>query len=60
MDIEGSVALVTKADPSKVDMAREVGAACTDVTDADRCEAAHKVFHCIHQQAIAKGIKMNH
>lgn len=57
MDLEGSVALATKIDPSKADAAREVGAACVDVTDGDRCEAALKILTCVHDTAVAKGFK---
>lgn len=60
LDLDGSIALVNKADPSKADAAREIGAACADVTDGDRCEAAYKVFHCLHEQAVAKGVSMTH
>lgn len=60
MDLDGSVALATKIDPSKADMAREIGAPCVDVTDGDRCEAAFKVFHCLHESAIAKGVSLTH
>lgn len=58
--MEGSAALVAKIDPAKVDAAREVGQACADVTDGDRCEAAIKIFQCLHETAVAKGLKAAH
>lgn len=60
MDLDGSAALVAKIDPAKVDAAREVGQACADVTDGDRCEAAVKVLQCLHETAVAKGLKAMH
>lgn len=58
LDIEGSVALAVKIDPAKGDLAREIGSPCVDITDGDRCEAAFKIFHCLHESAVAKGVKM--
>lgn len=60
MDLDGSAALVAKIDPAKVDAAREVGQACADVTDGDRCEAAIKILKCLHETAVAKGLKEAH
>lgn len=60
LDLDGSVALAVKINPAKADLARELGSPCVDITDGDRCEAAFKVFHCLHESAIAKGIDMTH
>lgn len=56
VDVEGFVALSSKMDPTKADLAREIATTCADITDADRCEAAFKGYHCLHETAIAKGI----
>lgn len=56
LDFDGFVAMVTQLDASIADTAREIGKGCADVTDGDRCEAALKVCHCVHEAAAAKGI----
>lgn len=60
LDLDGSVALAVKMDPSKGDLAREIGSPCVDITDGDRCEAAMKVLQCLHENAVAKGVKVSH
>lgn len=35
--------------------AREVGSACVEVTDGDRCIAAFMIIKCIHETVAAKG-----
>lgn len=40
LDLEASVALAVKMDPSKCALAREISSTCVDITDEDRCEAA--------------------
>lgn len=40
----------------KVEVARSIAEACTDVTDEDRCEAAVKIFECMKNDAQSKGI----
>lgn len=32
LDVEGAIAVVTKYDPSKVDLAREIANMCSDIT----------------------------
>lgn len=60
LDLEAGVALAAKIDASKTDLAREIGSACVDVTDGDRCEAAMKILHCLKDSAIAKGVPIPH
>lgn len=60
LNMDGSMAIANKIDPSKADVAKEIFSACTDVTDGDRCEAAYKVFHCLHETAVSKGVAMSH
>lgn len=38
-------------------LGREVASQCADITDGDRCEAAYKIYHCLHDAAVAKGWK---
>lgn len=47
---------VMDEDDPRVDQARQMALACVDVTDADRCEAAFKIFECAHNFASSKGI----
>lgn len=39
-----------------MEIAREIANACLDVTDGDRCQAAVKIFECMHKDAQSKGI----
>lgn len=50
---DGLEALARKAygDDSRVEKARGIANACVGITDEDRCEAAYKIFHCLHEQA---------
>lgn len=42
-------------DAAKIQTARDLASGCADVTDADRCEAAFKIFECGHHAVKAKG-----
>lgn len=58
LDPDAAVALWLKNHPETNEgAAREVAAQCVDVTDGDRCEAAYNIFHCLHDAAVAKGLK---
>lgn len=63
LDIEALVA-VTKmgfdGDAAKMDLARGLGTPCTGITDGDRCEAAIKIFMCMKQQAMDKGLNSDY
>lgn len=55
---EGAAAIAKLAfdgDAAKIQTARDLAQACADVTDADRCEAAFKIFECGHNAVKAKG-----
>lgn len=60
INVEATVSVTKMAfdgDAEKMALAREFATACADVTDADRCQAAFKVFECMKKLAIDKGIK---
>lgn len=44
-------------DAEKMALAKEFATACADLTDADRCQAAFKIFECMKNLAIERGIK---
>lgn len=48
---------IGKHPETNLEAAREVVAQCGSVTDADRCEASNKIYHCLHDAAVAKGLK---
>lgn len=57
--MESTIAIVKTAydgDATKMSLAREIGTACGDVTGADRCEAAHKIFECVKIMMVVKGL----
>lgn len=59
VDVENTAALADMAydgDVTKVSMARDLANDCTGVTDADRCEAAVKIFECGHIAAKKRGL----
>lgn len=59
LDLEGSAnvaAMIFDGDATKMKAAEEVGKECADVTDADRCEAAFKIFECCHDASVRKGL----
>lgn len=59
MDVETLVAMAKMGfdgDAAKMDLARELSTNCADITDGERCEAAFKIFGCMKDQAIAKGL----
>lgn len=59
LDVEGSTnvaSMIFDGDAAKIKAASEVGKECADVTDADRCEAAFKIFECCHTVSISKGL----
>lgn len=39
-----------------MELANEMVVGCADVTDGDRCEAAVKIFACMKNIAVAKGL----
>lgn len=45
-------------DDPKVNHARDIATACAEVTDANRCEAASKIYECSIAAAQKLGIKM--
>lgn len=55
---DGLAALAQKAygDDSRVEIVREIANSCVGITDDDRCEAAYKLFDCIHKEAHSKDI----
>lgn len=61
MDIEGVgnvAAMAFDGDASKVQAARDLANACVAVTDADRCEAAAKIFACGDDAAKDRGFSL--
>lgn len=59
VDVENIIALADRAfdgEAKQVQMARELASDCANVTDADRCEAAIKVFECGHIAAKTRGM----
>lgn len=61
-DIDGTVSIATMAydgDEAKVKVARDLAAACSTVTDADRCEAAAKIFQCGRDTAKSLGLSFD-
>lgn len=59
VDVDRSVELAEMAfngDAGKVQMARELAIECSEVTDADRCDAALKIFQCGHMAVKSRGI----
>lgn len=62
VDVEGTVNIASMAfdgDASKVQVARDLANECASVTDADRCEAAAKIFECGREAAKSKGLKFD-
>lgn len=58
VDADGAAAIAKMAfdgDAAKIQTARDLASGCADVTDADRCEAAFKIFECGHHAVKAKG-----
>lgn len=55
---DGLEALARKAygDDSRVEKARGIANACVGITDQDRCDAAYKIFDCIHKEAHSQGL----
>lgn len=59
LDIDSVVALADKAfggDAKQVQMARDLATDCASIRDADRCEAALKIFECGHIAAKSRGM----
>lgn len=62
LDVEYVVDLARMAlddDTTKVNIVREVAIECANLTDADRCEAAARLYNCIHDKVNAKGVAFN-
>lgn len=59
VDVDGTVSVATMAfegDTVKVQTARDLANACISETDADRCEAAAKIFACGRNAAKDRGL----
>lgn len=59
MSLEGNIALIKKVfddDETKIQITTEVVNECIGTTDADRCEAAHKITECYHNAFKTRGI----
>lgn len=59
VDVDTVIALAERAfdgDAKKVEMAQSLASDCAAVTDADRCEAAIKIFECGHIAAKTRGM----
>lgn len=59
VDIEGISNVASMAfdgNASKMKVALDIANECSDVTDEDRCEAAHKIFECGHNAALSKNL----
>lgn len=58
-NLDGVAALARMAfdgDATKIQTARDLSLECADITDADRCEAAFKIFECGHSAVKSRGI----
>lgn len=59
MHIDTAVEVTAKAynnDEKAIAFIREVAHECSSVEDADRCELASKLFSCIHEGVIKRGV----
>lgn len=59
VDIEGVshvAAMAFDGNPSKIQVAKDLANDCADVTDDDRCEAAHKIMECGEKAAKSRGL----
>lgn len=59
MDVEASIDLATKAfdgDAAKIEKVGKLLDSCANTTDADRCEAAVKIYECGHNAAKTLGV----
>lgn len=55
----GMGSMMFDGDESKIQIFRDIADACAGQTDADRCEASAKICHCIHDQALARGLQFD-
>lgn len=62
IDPDGVTALANKSygdDTSKVEIAQGIASTCIGITDDDRCEAAFKIFECMHNNVQSEGISID-
>lgn len=61
LDVENIIALAEQefeSDDKNIQIVRDLANDCAFVTDSDRCEAAIKIFECIHISAKVRGVNL--
>lgn len=62
LDLDGFAALANKSydgDSFRMETVQGMANACLGITDEERCEAAFKIFECMHKDAESKGISFD-